>query len=146
MSILTYLKRRSLRKHVKEIIKQTAHISHINDDIFTDTTKKKLSVIKNDAEKVDLDNLDEMREFMSKAHQRFSQILPRKSHPTLREYADILAVALTVAFGLRALYLQPFKIPTSSMQPTLFGIHFIKDAKRPDGSNTLPHLPQPLHY
>jgi signal peptidase I len=146
MNIITYLKRRSLRKHVKEIIKQTAHIAHVNDDIFTDATKDKLLAIKNDAEKVDQDNLGEMRDFLAKAHQRFTRTLPKKSHPALREYADILAVALTVAFGLRALYLQPFKIPTSSMQPTLFGIHFIKDAKLPDGRNTLPHLPQPLHY
>ncbi|NOY75431.1 MAG: signal peptidase I [Kiritimatiellaeota bacterium] len=146
MFILTYLKNRSLRKHIKEIIKQAAHISHVNDDIFTETTKNNLRTIREDAEKVDIDDPNAMREFLSGASRRFAETLPKKNHPVLREYADILAVALTVAFGLRALYLQPFKIPTSSMQPTLFGIHFIKDVELPDGSNILPHLPQPLHY
>lgn len=140
------MKRRSLRKHVKDIRKQARHIAHVNDDIYTDSTKKKLSEITEDAEKVNLDDVEEMEVFLQKTPERFAKTLPRKNHPVLREYADILAVALTVAFGLRALYLQPFKIPTSSMQPTLFGIHYIKDTKLPDGSNTLPHLPQPLHY
>ena len=146
MSFISYFRLRSLRKHLKEIIKQSAYVAHVNDDIFTDTTKTKLREIRGDAEKIDRNDADAMREFISDAHERLVETLPRKSHPALREYADILAVALTVAFGLRALYLQPFKIPTSSMQPTLFGIHFIKNTKLPDGSNTLPHIPQPLHY
>ena len=146
MNVFAYMKKRSLRKHLKDVIKQSAHIAHVNDDIYTDNTKKKLSEIKADAEAIDRDNVEEMEKFLAETPERFAKTLPRKSHPVLREYADILAVALTVAFGLRALYLQPFKIPTSSMQPTLFGIHYIKDTKLPDGSNTLPHLPQPLHY
>ena len=50
-------------------------------------------------------------------------------HSTMREVLDILAVALMVAFGIRALFFQPFKIPTSSMQPTLYGIHYIESEK-----------------
>ncbi|MEA4862411.1 MAG: signal peptidase I [Victivallaceae bacterium] len=43
----------------------------------------------------------------------------------MREYMDIFAVVMAVAFGIRALALQPFIIPTGSMQPTLFGIHYV---------------------
>jgi signal peptidase I len=84
--------------------------------------------------------MEESEKFLERAPLRVIKILPRKTFPTLREYADILAVAFTVAFGARALYAQPFKIPTSSMQPTLFGIHYIAD------KDTLPHLPGPLSY
>lgn len=45
----------------------------------------------------------------------------------LRNLLDLLLVVGAVAFGLRGLYFQPFRIPTSSMQPTLYGIHFRND-------------------
>ena len=34
----------------------------------------------------------------------------------------VFLVAIVIAAGVRAYFLQPFKIPTGSMQPTLFGI------------------------
>lgn len=43
-------------------------------------------------------------------------------HSTWRENVEVLLVALAVAMGVRTFFLQPFKIPTGSMQPTLFGV------------------------
>src|SRR5207245_6063718 len=39
-----------------------------------------------------------------------------------RENCEVILVAIVVAVGIRAYFLQPFKIPTGSMQPTLNGI------------------------
>jgi signal peptidase I len=39
-----------------------------------------------------------------------------------RENVEVLLVALAVAMGIRTFFVQPFKIPTGSMQPTLFGV------------------------
>src|SRR5277367_2744672 len=39
-----------------------------------------------------------------------------------RENVEVLLVALAVAMGIRTFFLQPFKIPTGSMQPTLYGV------------------------
>ncbi len=55
-----------------------------------------------------------------------------------RENVEVLLVALAVAMGIRTFFLQPFKIPTASMQPTLFGItskNFLVDTnyQRPTG-------------
>ena len=47
-----------------------------------------------------------------------------RSYPNagLRENVEVLLVAIAVAMGIRTFFLQPFKIPTGSMQPTLWGI------------------------
>jgi signal peptidase I len=40
----------------------------------------------------------------------------------IRENIEVLLVALSVAMAIRTFFAQPFKIPTGSMQPTLFGV------------------------
>jgi len=52
-----------------------------------------------------------------------------KPHPnaTWRENVEVLLVALAVAMAIRTFFLQPFKIPTGSMQPTLFGVTSVPD-------------------
>jgi signal peptidase I len=45
-------------------------------------------------------------------------------NPSIRENVEVLLVALGVAMAIRTFVVQPFKIPTGSMQPTLFGVTF----------------------
>jgi signal peptidase I len=40
----------------------------------------------------------------------------------LRENIEVFLVAIVVAMAIRTFFLQPFKIPTGSMEPTLYGI------------------------
>lgn len=48
-------------------------------------------------------------------------------HASWRENVEVLLVALAVAMAIRTFFLQPFKIPTGSMQPTLFGVLSVPD-------------------
>jgi len=49
-------------------------------------------------------------------------VMPAKPFSWLRENLEILVVAIAVAMAFRTYFIQPFKIPTGSMQPSLYGI------------------------
>jgi signal peptidase I len=49
-----------------------------------------------------------------------------------RENIEVFLVAIVVAMAIRTFFLQPFKIPTGSMEPTLFGIECIDLRDQPD--------------
>ncbi len=49
----------------------------------------------------------------------------------IRENVEVLLVALAVAMGIRTFIVQPFKIPTGSMQPTLFGVTYENFKEKP---------------
>ena len=51
-----------------------------------------------------------------------TKIDPPKTNPGLRENVELVLVVFAIMMGLRTFYVQPFKIPTGSMQPTLNGI------------------------
>jgi len=48
-------------------------------------------------------------------------------NPVWRENIEVLLVAIAVAMAIRTFFLQPFKIPTGSMQPTLYGVTSVPD-------------------
>ena len=51
--------------------------------------------------------------------------------PGWRENCEVFLVAIVIALGVRTYFLQPFTIPTGSMQPTLNGIIGHKTAQPP---------------
>jgi signal peptidase I len=51
-------------------------------------------------------------------------------HAMWRENVEVLLVAMAVAMAIRTFFLQPFKIPTGSMQPTLYGVTSVPDYGR----------------
>ena len=112
--LLSFFKNRKRRKLLKELRSAVRHTLAADDDILPEKTKAELNQLKTE--------LDAVR-------------LPRNGFAhSMRGFLDVLVVACAVAGGIRALYIQPFKIPTSSMQPTLFGIHYI------DRKLSEPHL------
>jgi signal peptidase I len=50
------------------------------------------------------------------------KVQPPREYQGIRENVELFVVAIVLALGIRAFYLQPFKIPTGSMQPTLNGV------------------------
>ena len=52
----------------------------------------------------------------------FAKAQPARPDAGWRENCEVLLVAFVLAIAIRAYFLQPFKIPTGSMEPTLNGI------------------------
>lgn len=84
-----------------------------------------------------------LRKYESGAHKL--KLPPPPRFRWLRDNLEVLVVALGLAFGLRSLFVQPFKIPTGSMQPTLYGIHF-SDAEKPFAGSALKKFFSFLNY
>jgi signal peptidase I len=52
----------------------------------------------------------------------FGERIPVPKHPEIQENCEVFLVAIVIALGIRTFFIQPFTIPTGSMQPTLNGI------------------------
>lgn len=63
-----------------------------------------------------------LEELEKKVLKTCESAVPASHDSPLKENVEVIVVAIIVALGIRAYYLQPFKIPTASMQPTLNGI------------------------
>lgn len=73
--------------------------------------------------------------------ERFAGHFPVKKHAALRENCEVFLVAIVIAVGVRTYFIQPFTIPTGSMQPTLNGIiAYRTEAPSPNA------LTQALHF
>ena len=65
------------------------------------------------------DRLEAVCEAAAAAAER---LMPPRSFPKWRENLEVLVVAISMAMACRTYFIQPFKIPTGSMQPTLNGV------------------------
>jgi len=107
----------AMRKHVQKLL------NHQRDILSPQAIEAVQSAIANTqravAERVDKPALEKQMENLEKAANKWLKPYPNAAW---RENVEVLLVALAVAMGIRTFFLQPFKIPTGSMQPTLYGV------------------------
>jgi signal peptidase I len=69
-------------------------------------------------------DLDKSHDLLTATFENFQRSIPSHRKGMMREFIEMFVIVCGVVGGARALFIQPFKIPTGSMQPTLFGINF----------------------
>jgi signal peptidase I len=87
---------------------------------------------------------DLLKDRMAKVEAAANKFLRPYPHAGFRENIEVLLVAIAVAMGIRTFVLQPFKIPTGSMQPTLYGITDENLIHQPD--TPIPHRLSPGRF
>ena len=124
MNMMNYLKRRKLKKSAEHILHEARHVIHMREDI---ADAKKLQRVKDTrdalAQGLKAREWDRLDALMEHAVEVINELHPAAVRGgRFSENLEVIVVAITVAMAFRTYFIQPFKIPTGSMQPTLNGI------------------------
>lgn len=127
MDIIGYFKKRTLRKklllaanHAETVRRMQRHLVAPEDDAALREAVQRARGAVNSIKSTD--------DFQAAMAELDSALAPGHGwsplHPSqAAENFEVILVAVAVAMAFRCYFLQPFKIPTGSMQPTLYGIH-----------------------
>ncbi len=129
---LSFFKLRSQRKKLLSAVKNASMIYKMQCDLVSE---EKGALLLNDiAAARTLAKKSKSIDELAAAEERLSLAVGPDSpwHPLYKnsfaENFEVIVVAIAVAMAFRCYFFQPFKIPTGSMQPTLYGIHVDDDA------------------
>lgn len=106
----------NLSKGVKKFVQY-------NQDLMTPEKVERVSLLRERFDQaVKLRDKNEAEAIEKEMVAACEKAVPNYKSSPLKENIEVIIVAIVVALGIRAYFLQPFKIPTASMQPTLNGI------------------------
>lgn len=111
------------KKEARHLVKGARKFINYKKDILKPERVDEINSRREDLEKAikakDIAKVTETSKLLRAACEKS---LPYEKPVGWLEEVEVIFVAVVIALGLRAYYLQPFRIPTGSMQPTLNGI------------------------
>ncbi len=137
---MSYLKRRKIRKQVKALLHSAKTLRCSREDIMDSGDLAFLDEhVRHAREACRGADTTAMETAGTALEECMNKLQPTKPFAGFRENFDVLVVAISVAMAFRAYFYQPFKIPTGSMQPTLYGIH--SETRDPESATLLDRHP-----
>lgn len=112
------------KKHAKLLYKGSQKFLHYKRDLLPQDRIDEIESRRQDLKKsITSRDKEQAKEAGKLLEKTCEQALPRyKGNNALQENIEVIFVAIVVALGIRTYFLQPFRIPTNSMYPTLNGI------------------------
>ena len=113
------------RKHAREFLRHVTHLRRMREDVLPVLQAEKCQSLEASLRAaLGSRNSADIEQSRKTLFEFASRLFKERKHAGLRENLEIIAVAVAVAMAARTYFIQPFKIPTGSMQPTLYGIQY----------------------
>ncbi|HTS18609.1 MAG TPA: signal peptidase I [Verrucomicrobiae bacterium] len=121
--MIDWKERRTL-KSAREILRGGHKWLRINRDLLSDKRRSEIETkLQELGQALNGRRAAEATTKADEVERTIQEALPPQGQSWARENIEVLLVAVIVAMAIRTFFIQPFKIPTGSMQPTLYGIY-----------------------
>ena len=123
MVVMIFFDLHNKRKELKETLHHARHVRRMHEDIGDPQLLAELKAAEEQGKSVRKGSeINAMEKAGATIDELCEKVAPPRPNAKLRENVEVLFVAIAAAMAIRAYFFQPFKIPTGSMQPTLYGI------------------------
>lgn len=130
--------KRKMRKAAKAMLHHARHTRAMREDVASAGALSDLASAEDRLRSAVADgDVERFNESANGLDAACRAVWPPRPFASIRENVEILVVALGVAMALRCFFIQPFRIPTGSMQPTMFGVQ-IADQTAPEWYDRFP--------
>lgn len=111
---------RSLKKTAQRLISDVQRLAKRHAKRVSDAERERLDAALEDVKDgIEAKDQERTRSALMRLDKRADEVLGFAKKSTTREYVESIVVAVAIALVLRAFVIEAFKIPTSSMVPTL---------------------------